>query len=154
MCFFHYSTKISYKRIFAAAALPFAVYSSGSEHAIRKTACLPNRTCVAASLTYYIQAYIHPNFLHRCPISSTHSSTPKTPHKSTLKLSLRHLFVNRKNIPVVAPPKLISIELWRQWQQLLFPPSQVSDGNLRSVRHERRTAVIRVRGCRITKVQE
>ena len=149
--FFNYLKKISYKRIFAAAALPFALVANtpyGKRHVSRIEPVL------LQAWTYYIKAYIHPNLLHRCPISSMHSSTQKTPQKSTLKLSLRHLLVNLKNIPVVAPPTSISIELWRQWQQLLFPPSQVSDGNLRSVRHDRRTAVIRVRGCRITKVQE
>ena len=49
---------------------------------------------------------------------------------------------------------LLSIELWRQWQPLVFPPIQASDGALRSVKHERRNVVIRVRGCRMTKIQE
>ena len=36
---------------------------------------------------------------------------------------------------------LFSIELWRQWQPLMFPPIQASDGALRSVKHERRYLV-------------
>ena len=36
----------------------------------------------------------------------------------------------------------------------MSPPIQASDGALRSVKHERRNAVIRVRGCRMTEIQE
>ena len=53
-----------------------------------------------------------------------------------------------------APPMLFSIELWRQWQPLTFPPIRASDRALRSVEHERRHVVIRVRGCRMTKTQQ
>ena len=49
---------------------------------------------------------------------------------------------------------LFGIELWPQLQPLMFLPIQASDGALRSVKHERRNVVIRVRGCRMTKVQE
>ena len=38
-----------------------------------------------------------------------------------------------------------SIELWRQRQPLMFPPIQAFDGALRSVKHERRKVVLRVR---------
>ena len=81
-----------------------------------------------------------------------HSSTRKTPQKKDVKISL-HL-VNLKNVRVLAPPMLFNIELWRQWQPLIFPPIQASDGALRSVKHERRNVVIRFRGCRMTKIQE
>ena len=70
------------------------------------------------------------------------------------KISLRHLLVNLKNVRVLTPPMLFSIELWREWQPLIFPPIQASDGALRSVKHERRNVVIQVRGCRMTKIQE
>ena len=78
-----------------------------------------------------------PIFLLRCLISSMHSSTRKTPQKRTLKKSL-HLSVNLKNVRVLAPPTLLSIELWRQRQPLILPPIEASDGALRSVKHERR----------------
>ena len=81
-----------------------------------------------------------------------HCSTRKTPQKRALKISLRHLLVNLKNVRVLAPT-MFSIELWRQWQPLMFPPIQAS-GGLRSVKHERRNVVIRVRGCRMTKFPE
>ena len=43
-----------------------------------KTAFLPNRTCVGASLMHYIQVYIHPDFFRtRCQISWMYSSTRK-----------------------------------------------------------------------------
>ena len=42
---------------------------------------------------------------------------------------------------------LFSIELWRQLLLLMFPPIQACDGALRSV-------VIRVTGCRMTKILE
>ena len=77
----------------------------------------------------------------------------KTPQKRTLKISLRHLLVNLKNVRVLAPP-LFSIEMWRRWQPLMFPPIQVSNGALRSVKHERRNVVIRVRGCKMTESRE
>ena len=41
--------------------------SSGRKHALRKTAHLPNRTCVAASLTIWIKGYIHPNISAQMP---------------------------------------------------------------------------------------
>ena len=83
-----------------------------------------------------------------------HSSTRNTSQKRTLKVSLRHLLINLKNVRVLAPPILFSIELWRQWQPLRFLPIQASDGALRCVKHERRNVVIRVRGCRMAKIQE
>ena len=52
-------------------------------------------------------------------------STSKKPQKRTLKISLRHLLVNLKNARVLAPPMLFGIELWRQWQPLMFPPSSL-----------------------------
>ena len=131
------------------------IFSSGRKHALRKKAYLPNRTCVGARLMYQIKAYIHPNlFSTRCQISSMHSSTRKTPQKRTLKISLRYLLVNLKNVRVLAPPMLFSIGRWRQCQPLVFPPIQASNGALRSVKHERRNVVIRVRGCRMTKIPE
>ena len=71
-----------------------------------------------------------------------------------LKISLRHRLVNLQNVRVLAPPMLFRIELWRQWQPPIFPPIQASDGALRSVKHERRKVVIRVRGCRMTKIPQ
>ena len=38
------------------------IFSSGRKHALGKTAYLPNRTCVGASLKCYMKVYIHPNF--------------------------------------------------------------------------------------------
>ena len=70
-------------------------------------------------------------------------STRKTPQKRTLKLSLRHLLVNLKNVRVLVPTMLFGIELWRRWQPLIFPPIEASNGALRSTKHERRNAVIR-----------
>ena len=82
--------------------------------------------------------------LYKCQISSMHSSTRKTPQKRTQNISL-HLFVNLKNVRVLAPPAMLfSIGLWRQCQPLVFPPIQASNGALRSVTHERRNVVIRV----------
>ena len=49
---------------------------------------------------------------------------------------------------------LFRIGRWRQWQPHIFPPLQAADGALRSVKHERRNVVNRVRGCRTTKIQE
>ena len=87
---------------------------------------------------YQIKAYIHSShFWTRCQISSMHSSTRKTPQKKTLKISLRHLLVNLKNVWVLAQPMLCSMELSREWQPLIFPPIQASDGALRSVKHKR-----------------
>ena len=57
------------------------------------------------------------------------------------------------NVRALAPP-LFSIELGRQLQPLIFPPIQAPNGTLRSVKHERRNRVIRVRGCKMTKIQE
>ena len=82
------------------------------------------------------------------------SSTRKTPQQGTLKISLRHLLVNLKNLRALAPPMLFSIELWRPWQPLMFPPSQASDGALRSVKYERRNVFLRVRSSRMIKIQE
>ena len=45
-------------------------------------------------------------------------------------------------------------KLWRQWQPLIFPPIEASNGALRSLKHGRRNVVIRVSGCKMTKVQE
>ena len=95
-----------------------------------------------------------PIFLYKYHISSMHSSTRKMPQKITQNISLRHLLVNLKYARVLAPPMLFSIELWRQCQPLIFPPIQASNGALRSVKHERRNVVIRVRGCRMTNIQK
>ena len=77
------------------------------------------------------------------------SSTRKTSQKRTLKISLRHQLVNLKNVRVLASPMFS--ELWRQWQPLIFPPIQASNGALSSIKHERCNVVIRVRGCKMTK---
>jgi len=47
---------------------------------------------------------------------------------------------------------LFSMELWRQWQPLIFPPMQASNGALHSEKHERRNVVVQGRGCRMTKI--
>ena len=53
------------------------------------------------------------------------------------------------------PPTLFGIELWRQQQLLIFPPVKASNGALRSIKHERRKVVVlRVRGCKMTEIQE
>ena len=79
-----------------------SIYSSGRKHALRKTAKLPNRTCVGASLISWIKSHIHPNVFSagRCQISSMHS-TRKTPQKRTPKIPLRHRLVSFKNIRVL-----------------------------------------------------
>ena len=64
--FVDYSNKIFYryrlKYFFQQKLFYFQyIYSSGRKHALRKTAYLPNRTCVAASWTCQIKAYIHHN---------------------------------------------------------------------------------------------
>ena len=41
-----------------------------------------------------------------------------------------------------------------EWQPPIFPPIQASNGALSSVKHEHRNVVIRVRGCRMTIIQE
>ena len=81
------------------------------------------------------------SLLYRCQIRSMHSLTRRTPQKRTLKISLRHLLVNLKNVRVFAP-LMFSNELWRQWQPLIFPPIQASHGALRFVKHERHNLVI------------
>ena len=121
---------------------------------LRKTAYLPNRTCVRKTYHLRLKHTFTPIFLYKRQISSMHSSTRKTPQKITQKISLRHRWVNLKNVRVLAPPMLFSIGLWRQCQPFVFPPIQSSNGALRSVKHERRNVVIRVRGCRMTKVLE
>ena len=80
--------------------------------------------------------------------------SPKNASEKNAKISLRHLLVNLKNVRVPAPPMLFGIELWPQLQPLMFLPIQASDGALRSVKHERRKVVLRVRSCRMTKIQE
>ena len=62
---------------------------------------------------------------------------PKNASENNDKISLRHLLVNLKNVRVLVPPMFFSIELWRQWQPLVFPTIQASDGALRSIKHER-----------------
>ena len=55
LCFFYYSNKIFYtvQCLFSAEAILFQyIFSSGRKHALGKTAYLPNRTCVGASLMY------------------------------------------------------------------------------------------------------
>ena len=79
---------------------------------------------------------------------------PKTASEADAKNKLRNLLVNLKNVRVLAPPMLFGIELWRQWQPLIFPPIQASDGALRSVKYERRNVFLRVRSSRMTKIQE
>ena len=38
-----------------------SIVSNGGKDALRKTAYLPHRTCVGASLMYQIKDYIHPS---------------------------------------------------------------------------------------------
>ena len=69
-----------------------------------------------------------------------------------LKVSIRQLLlVNLKNGRVLAPLNrmLFGIELWRQWQPLIFPSIQASNGALRSMKHERRNVVTRYTGWRL-----
>ena len=113
----------------------------------------PNLCCYKLNILD-LRLHSPQSVLFRCQISSMHSSTRKTLQKRTLKRLLRHLLVNLKNVRVLAPPTLFRIKLWRQWQPLIFPLIQASDGALRSVKHECRNVVIRVRGCRMSKIQE
>ena len=68
------------------------------------------------------------SFWDDCQINSMHSSTRKTPQKRTLRLSLRHLLVNLKNVRVFALPMPFNIELRRQCHTLIFPPIRSSNG--------------------------
>ena len=93
------------------------------------------------------------SLLYTCQLSSMHSSTRKTPQKKTPKISPRHLLVNLTNVRVLAPPMLLSIGIWRQWQPLmLFKPLTESPA-VRKARAPQRSYT-GYRGCRITKIQE
>ena len=65
--------KYSPKIFFSADAILFPVCIptlSVGKHALRKTAYLPNRTCVRASIvlvSFQTKAYIHPNLVVRVP---------------------------------------------------------------------------------------
>ncbi|CAN0405943.1 unnamed protein product, partial [Laminaria digitata] len=79
---------------------------------------------------------------------------PEKRSRSQRYKSLRHLLVNLKHVRVLAPPTLFNIKLRRQCQPLILPPIQASIRAPRSVEHERSNVVIRVRGRRMTKMQE
>ena len=49
---------------------------------------------------------------------------------------------------------LFRMELWRQWQPLMFPSIPAYDAALRSIKRERRKVDLRVRSCKITKIQD
>ena len=68
-----------------------------------------------------------------------------------LKKQLRHLVGQLEKRTSCRATHVVYIQFWRQWQPLVFPPIQASDGALRSVKHERPKVVIWVRGCRMTK---
>ena len=102
----------------------------------------------------WIDAYIHPNRFCQVPDQFDAFFNQKNASENNAKISLRHLLVNFKNVRVFAPPMLFSIELWRQWQPLIFPPIHTANGALRSVKHEHRNVVVRDRGCRTAKFQE
>ena len=71
------------------------------------------------------------------------------------KLSSRYFkLFNCKNVQVVAPLMSFNIELWRPRQPLIFPLIQAPSGGLRSVKHERRDVIIRVRGYGMTKFRD
>ena len=81
------SNKIFYKSVFFSRSYTISIIYTlmVEKHTLRKTAYLPNRTCVGASLMYQIKAWIHPShFWTRCQTSSMRS-TWKTPQKRTLK---------------------------------------------------------------------
>ena len=128
------------------------IYSTSSrKHALRKTAYLRNRTylcCCKLDIRIRSKLTFTPIVFCTGARSVRCIQPEKRLRKGHLKISPRHLLVNLKNVQVVAPPTLFSIELWRKWQPLIFPPIEASDGALRSVKHERRNVVIRVRGCR------
>ena len=96
---------------------------------------------------------MHPNRFVQVPDQFDAFIRPKKAKEKKAKISLRHLLVNLKNVLVLAPPMLIT-GLWRQCQPLVVPRIQYFDGALRSVKHERRNVVVRVRGCRMTRIQE
>ena len=69
-----------------------------------------------------------------------HPLTRSTPQKRTLNVSLRQLlhFVNSKNVRVLTSTTLVVVELWRQWQTLIFPLFKPPRGDLGPVFHEAR----------------
>ena len=72
---------------------------------------------------------------------------PKTASEKNAKIITPPSIGQIENARVLAPPMLFGIELWRQWQPLIFPPIQASDGALRSVKDERRDAVFGLRAA-------
>ena len=118
---------------FSPEAILFQGYSSGTKHAFRKTAYLPNRTCVASSVTYYMKAYIHPNIFGQVSDQFDAFFNPKNASENNAKRYLRHILVNLKKVRVLAPPMSFSIELRRQCQPVIFQPIDASDGALRVV---------------------
>ena len=130
--------------------------SSGKKHGLRKTAYLPNRTCVCwCKLSNTLDLSLRSPNIFCSGASSVRRTflTPKPPQKRTLKTTRRPLLINVTNVRVLAP-QMFSIELWRQWQSQKLRLIQASDGALRSVNEENRNVVIRVRGYRMTDIQE
>ena len=98
-------------------------------------------------LMSYVKYYIHRYHFIEMPDQFDSSFHPYILQKRTPKLSPRYFkLFNSKSVRVVAPPMSFNIELWRPRQPLIFPPIHAPNGGLRSVKHEHRNVVIRVRG--------
>ena len=81
---------------------------------------------------------------------------PKSASESNTISNTPPYFVQleRRTYKVSCHRMLLDIELRRQCQPLVYRPVHASNGAPRSVKHERRNLVTRVRGRRMTKVQE
>ena len=55
------------------------------KHALRKTANLPNRTCVGVSLMPYFKAHIHPNLFVQVPDQFDAFFNPKNASENSAK---------------------------------------------------------------------
>ena len=66
------------------------------KHALRKTANLPNRTCVGVSLMPYFKAHIHPNLFVQVPDQFDAFFNPKN--------------ASEKNAKTITPPSIGQFE--------------------------------------------
>ena len=71
----------------------------------------------------------------------------------TNAVNISAVFFNVKNLQVLASRMLFNVEFRRQCQPLVYRPMPASIGAPRVLQHERHNVVVRVRGCRMTKIQ-
>ena len=143
--------------IFSEEAILFPVYTYVPlwlETRLTENGISPEPKLCTVSFICKIEAYIHPSLFVKAPNQFDSFFYPKNGSEYNSKILLRRLLVNLKNVWVLAPPMLFSIELWRYSQPLVFPSIQASNGAVRSVKHDRRDVVILIRGYRMTKRQE